>query len=249
MKASNFVEKLSLFYIFALTSPLLGDTHGTPGKFACSHESFVANNLREEGGDTDGDELAILTNREDVPVTCEGDKEIHTLTARGTSEEIDSKISVLTASVQVNGEPVRVRVRVGESIAIAHPELLVANNQRAEGGDTDGDGDELAILTNREDVPVTCEGDKEIHTLTGPRCTSEEIDSKISDVEVPKSVTCAFMDNKFIRAVVFLDGQPVVETTEGSSVVVDGETRKRKYCKRKNRKGQDLDGQLKNQDT
>ena len=163
MKASNFVEKLSLFYIFALTSPLLGDTHGTPGKFACSHESFVANNLREEGGDTDGDELAILTNR--------------------------------------------------------------------------------------EDVPVTCEGDKEIHTLTGPRCTSEEIDSKISDVEVPKSVTCAFMDNKFIRAVVFLDGQPVVETTEGSSVVVDGETRKRKYCKRKNRKGQDLDGQLKNQDT
>ena len=76
------------------------------------------------------------------------------------------------------------------------------------------------------------------------------------------------MDNKFIRVVVLLDGQPVVETTEGSSVVIDGEevpvtleavthecinnkvikvtvvadkdhsvaTRKRKYCKRKNRK-------------
>ena len=31
------------------------------------------------------------------------------------------------------------------------------------------------------------------------------------------------MDNKFIRVVVLLDGQPVVETTEGSSVVIDGE--------------------------
>ena len=48
-----------------------------------------------------------------------------------------SKDTVLTTSVEVNGEPVR--VRVGESIAIAHPESFVANNERAEGSETDGD--------------------------------------------------------------------------------------------------------------
>ena len=76
---------------------MLGGTHGTPGKFACSHESFVANNLRAEGGETDGDELA----------------------SRGDASKQAMYDTVLTTSVEVNGEPVR--VRVGESIAIAHP--------------------------------------------------------------------------------------------------------------------------------
>ena len=82
----------------------------------------MANNQRAEGGGTGGDELA----------------------SRGDASKQAMYDTVLTTSVEVNGEPVR--VRVGESIAIAHPESFVANNQRAEEGETDG-------------VELACHGD------------------------------------------------------------------------------------------
>ena len=96
----------------------------------------------------------------------------------------------------------------------------MANNQRAKGGETDGD--ELAGLGDATEEEIS---DAVLTKSVGVNVNGEPVRVKISDVLLPKSVTCAFMDNKFIRVVVLVDGKPVVETTEG-----------RKYCKKKQKK-------------
>ena len=46
---------------------------------------------------------------------------------------------------------------------------------------------------------------------------------RLSDIELQKHVTCALIDNKVIKVVVVVDGQPIVATSEFSSVIIDGE--------------------------
>ena len=132
----------------------------------------------------------------------------------------------MTTSVEVNREPVG--VTFDESIVIVDGQLVV--------GTTEGS----SILIDGEDVPVTCERDKEIHTLgvtrgiSGkPACSPESIVTRNERVEGSGTdgdehaglgdATEEAISEAVLTTSVEINGEPVGVTFDESIALVDSQ--------------------------